>query len=146
MGARFRKRDRIVRTADFQRLHDSPLFAADHVLVIKASRNGLDRTRLGVSVSVRAGSAVRRNRWKRLIREQFRLNCDQLPAGWDLLVRPRRGAEARTAAIRKSLVELARRIDRYARRTANRAADGTAPPQDRKPGDRRAGRPGGDNE
>ena len=53
--------------------------------------------------------AVRRNRWKRLIREAFRHAREQLPAGVDLVVIPRPTAEPELRAITDSLVALAAR-------------------------------------
>ncbi len=116
MPARFQKSDRLLHQADFDRVHGSDYVAADEVLVIKAARNSTGKTRLGLSVSRRVGKAVTRNRWKRLIREAFRGQAGQLPAGWDLVVRPRRGARPDARAIARSLPALMRRIDKYARR------------------------------
>lgn len=116
MNARFPKSVRILASRDFQRAHESSLFGADATLVIKAVRNGMPRSRLGLSVSRQTGNAVVRNRWKRLIREAFRTRQNSLPAGWDLVVRPRRGAVAELDQIVNSLVSLARRIARMAER------------------------------
>jgi len=44
------------------------------------------RSRLGLSVGKRLGGAAVRNRWKRAIREAFRLHRDRLPAPCDLVV------------------------------------------------------------
>jgi ribonuclease P protein component len=52
-----------------------------------------------------------RNRWKRRIREAFRLAQHQLPA-LDLVVRPQKGATADFQAISQSLPQLAERIAR----------------------------------
>lgn len=48
--------------------------------------NHLAKNRLGLVVSRRVGIAARRNRIKRLLREAFRLNQHQWPAGYDLVV------------------------------------------------------------
>lgn len=48
-------------------------------------KNQLMFNRLGVSVSKNVGKAVVRNRYKRLVREFFRLNQQQLPFGFDLV-------------------------------------------------------------
>ena len=108
----FSRDDRVRRQADFDRVYGENVYAADHVLVLQGSPNGLARARLGVSVSRRVGSAVVRNRWKRLIREAFRLSQQALPTGLDLVVRPRRGAEPVFAQIAQSLPRLARRVHR----------------------------------
>jgi ribonuclease P protein component len=53
---------------------------------------------------------VVRNRWKRAIREAFRLTREGLPKGVDLVVIPRRGAEPDLRHLRKSLPKLAQRV------------------------------------
>ena len=67
---------------------------------------------MGLSVSRKVGGAVVRNRWKRLLREAFRLTRPQLPAGIDLIVIPRAGTEPTLAALMESLVRLAGRLER----------------------------------
>lgn len=41
---------------------------------------------MGITVSKKTGSAVKRNRVKRLIREFFRLNKSYFPQGYDILI------------------------------------------------------------
>ena len=60
--------------------------------IYKAS-NECGFSRLGISVSKSYGNAVERNRIKRLIREVFRLNQHQIPAGFDYLVLIKRKIE-----------------------------------------------------
>ena len=121
----FSSSDRIRRQADFSRVYRDGVSAADSVLVVIACRNGLQYSRLGVVVSRRVGNAVVRNRWKRRMREVFRRHRDQIPTGWDLVVRPRRGAVLSTTAIQGSLPSLAARVSRkHQKRTAGGERDG----------------------
>jgi ribonuclease P protein component len=114
------KSRRLVRPADFARVYAARRSAAAGPLVVYAlpheSGGGL---KLGLSVSRRIGNAVVRNRWKRHLRESFRLVQDEFPAGHDLVVvvrsgLPPAGAEGlgRTGA---SLVTLAGRAARRGR-------------------------------
>lgn len=112
MGERFRPEDRVRKQADFDRIYQARVFATDDVLVVNADVNGLDRSRLGLSVSRKVGNAVVRNRWKRLIREAFRLSRASLPIGYDFVVRPQKGATPEFAAIGASLVALASRLEK----------------------------------
>jgi ribonuclease P protein component len=106
---RFLRVYRITRGAEFQRAYKRRLTAGDDRLLVFTYPNGLAHPRLGLSVSRKVGGAVVRNRWKRTIREAFRLSREQLPLGVDLIVIPRSEAEPETAAIQESLVRLARR-------------------------------------
>ncbi len=110
--ARFPKQVRLRKQAEFDRVFGSNAYAADDVLVVNGNSNDDGVTRIGLSVSRRVGNAVVRNRWKRLIREAFRTQQNDLPKGLDLVARPRRGATPELAAIRRSLRSLAERIER----------------------------------
>jgi ribonuclease P protein component len=106
----FGKELRIRKPEEFDRVYRSRIYAADEVLVVNGDANGLAHPRLGLSVSKKVGNAVVRNRWKRLIREGFRLCWEQLPPGIDLIVRPQKDAAADFESIRRSLPALAGRI------------------------------------
>jgi len=114
----FSRKSRIRTPAEFDRIYKARNFAADDVLVVNGDANGLAHPRLGLSVSKKVGNAVVRNRWKRLIREAFRLSQEKLPPGIDLVVRPQKGAEPVLAAIADSLIALAGRIARRVSRSA----------------------------
>jgi ribonuclease P protein component len=113
---RFLRAYRITRGADFQRAYQRRCTAGDDRLLVFAFPNELPHPRLGLSVSRKVGGAVTRNRWKRCIREAFRLVREQLPCGVDLVVIPRPDAIPRTQDLQESLLKLARRA---AKKVAN---------------------------
>jgi ribonuclease P protein component len=94
--------------AEFERCFQRKRSASDAVLILYACENGLDHPRLGCSVSKKVGNAVVRNRYKRLFREAFRLRQHDLPPGIDLILIPRSGGEPTLAALKESIVRLAR--------------------------------------
>lgn len=106
----FPKQLRLRTSAEFERVYAAECYAADGVLVINATTNDLGHSRLGLSISRKVGNAVVRNRWKRLIREAFRLQRSALPSGIDFVVRPKRGAVPEFVAIKESLRKLAARV------------------------------------
>ena len=108
----FPKELRLRRQRDFDRVYRQGKVLSNATLVIHTAPNELAYSRLGLSISRKVGSAVVRNRWKRLIREAFRCNRSQLPSGFDFLVRPRKGAVCNYAAIVQALIALAKRGER----------------------------------
>jgi len=108
---RFPRRLRITRKRDFERTMKQGVRLVDRYLMIWGRRNGLPDTRLGLAVGRRHGTAVRRNRLKRLVREAFRLSYAELPRGLDLVCVPQAGAEQTLAALRESLPRLAVRLE-----------------------------------
>lgn len=54
--------------------------------------------RLGITATKRYGNAVKRNRFKRITREAFRLCRHRLCMGIDIVVKPRSAADRATTA------------------------------------------------
>jgi len=82
----FPKSKRLVRNSQFKDVLGRGLRVSDGVLTLYMARNDCGYPRLGVSVGKFWGSAVVRNRLKRLLREAFRQSQDQIPAGFDYLL------------------------------------------------------------
>jgi ribonuclease P protein component len=72
--------------ADLARVRREGRSWAHRLLVLVAGRNKLDVTRVGIAAGKRVGSAVTRNRAKRLMREAVRTHSSHIAPGWDLLL------------------------------------------------------------
>ena len=55
-------------------------------LVILAAANSKDHARIGITVSKRIGTAVKRNRYKRILREIYRRHKEIFPSGYDFVL------------------------------------------------------------
>jgi ribonuclease P protein component len=79
-------RHRLTGEADFRRVRRTGTSYSHPLFVLVVSASELPAVRLGVSASRSMGTAVRRNRAKRRLRETFRPLMPDLPGGWDLVV------------------------------------------------------------
>ena len=110
MQARFPKTRRIIKSDQFTILLRKGSCAADGVLVVFAlKRDDAEESRLGITIPKRTGTAVVRNHWKRLIRESFRTQSNEIPAGFDFVIRPKKGARPDWKSIQRSVPRLTKK-------------------------------------
>jgi ribonuclease P protein component len=79
-------------------------------LTVYGKPNELSHSRIGLSVSRMVGTAPRRNRIKRLLREGFRLMQDDLPKGYDWIIVVRRHEPLGLVEYQRILGDLAKRL------------------------------------
>lgn len=111
-ATRFPARDRLRRPADFDRVMRAGRRVTDSEFSLRWLARAAPGQRLGIIVPRNAGSAVLRNRTRRIIRELFRLNRWQFPEQADMVIVVRRGPtpEAlQSQAIRQAITALAGR-------------------------------------
>src|SRR5262245_21119022 len=108
----FRPHEHLRRPADFRRAFDRKRSVSDERLIVYACENGLAHSRLGLSVSRKVGTAVVRNRLRRLYKEAFRLTKADLPTGLDLVLIPRGTVTPSLEEVKESLSKLVAQIAR----------------------------------
>src|SRR5687767_2813187 len=88
MTERLRRASRVRRRPEFERAYDTGTKIRGRFMMLFVTPNGGSAPRFGVAATRKMGSAVERNRAKRLAREIFRRH--RLAAGLDIIVVPRR--------------------------------------------------------
>jgi ribonuclease P protein component len=80
-----KRKFRLTRSNDFERVRRNGKSYAHPLLVLVAAPNQMDFSRIGVVAGKSVGSAVHRNRAKRLIRAAYQEVSTRIQAGWDLI-------------------------------------------------------------
>ncbi len=81
----FPKTKRLITNSQIKVVLMRNLRFTDGLLILYIAENDGKIARLGIAVNKSIGSAVVRNRLKRLVREAFRLNQQAIPQGFDYL-------------------------------------------------------------
>jgi ribonuclease P protein component len=111
VNQRFGRLRRLRRPSEFRQIFRDGRSVADDVLVIYGLNRSSGPGRLGLAVGRRLGSAPRRNRWKRLIREAYRRHVTQVD-GLDIVVIPRPTATPNYGDLTTRLPRLIRRLNK----------------------------------
>ena len=96
---------------EFRRLYQKGKSAVSGCMVVYCRKNKLGHNRLGITVSVKLGHAVVRNRARRRLREVYRLNESRFRPGYDIVVVARsRAVTADFGALQSAYLGAAKRL------------------------------------
>ena len=99
------RRFRLTRSEDFKRVRRSGKSYAHPLVVLMVQKSELPRVRVGVAAGRTVGTAVTRNRTKRLLREAMRTLIPSIASGSDLIL------IARPGLVSASLLETRRAVE-----------------------------------
>ena len=114
---RFPRSCRLTARRQFLAVYDMGQRVSSRSFLLFGLPNAVGHVRLGITVTRKIGTAVRRNRIKRLIREVFRRNRPRISSAIDLVVNARPGIEARGYAELEA--EFVTKVEQLARRLAS---------------------------
>ncbi|MDP8974457.1 MAG: ribonuclease P protein component [Actinomycetota bacterium] len=107
---RRRKSTSLTASPEFERVYRKGSVYRGRLFSVHALPNTIGKPRLGLSVSKKVGTAVRRNKVRRRLKEVFRSSAEKLPGDLDFVV------SARPAAAEATFEELNEEFLRSLRR------------------------------
>lgn len=91
--ARSVRTGRITSSRDFHKVYREGLHVRSRYISVRCLARQDSETRVGFVAGKEIGSAVLRNRAKRVLREAYRLNKDRLKKGYDVVIMARKGID-----------------------------------------------------
>lgn len=104
ISASFGQSFRLRKSSQFQSLSKNSNTFHGKVLFIVWKANGLAHARLGITVTKKFGKANVRNRFKRLVRECFRLSAAKRTTGIDIHIRSKTGSKGNSKREKNELL------------------------------------------
>lgn len=80
------KQNRLKSNKEFKKVYDRGKSFANKYLVIFFIKNGMDYNRVGFVTTKKLGNAVKRNLYRRRLKEVYRLNSENLKPGYDIIL------------------------------------------------------------
>lgn len=100
------------KNSDFRRVYSKGKYASSESLVVYYIKNREGTVRFGITTSKKVGKSVKRNRMRRLVRENLRIMYDRIVPGIDMVVVVRKAdPDANLHKIGKELKYLFKKLD-----------------------------------
>ncbi len=84
------KKYRLRKNIEFKRVYNKGKNYWNRNLILYVRKNGLEETRLGITITKKIGNAVTRNKIRRRMKEIYRLNHHRVKNGYDLIFIPKK--------------------------------------------------------
>jgi ribonuclease P protein component len=92
-GLQFPREARLVRRGEFDAVYRGGKRRSSSHFTVFVRANQKPLSRFGFSIKKALGGAVVRNRIRRRLREIVRCHRQEIPAGWDIVVHPKKSVE-----------------------------------------------------
>ena len=99
------KKEVLRKREDFTGIYNKGKSVPERYIVFFFRENGLSYNRTAFLASKKVGNSVQRNRAKRLMKESFRLSCEDIKTGYDMIFVARNNINGRKLSdVDRSLV------------------------------------------